>query len=70
MMIDLLNSEGMQEYPQGSGKERESRIIHAEVFFLFDGVEVGRTEKCVPKCVFIHNLFRLICNIWPFKGVE
>ena len=69
-MIDLLNSEGMQEYPGGSGKERESRIIHAEVFFLFDGVEVGRTEDCVPKCIFIHNLCGLIWNIWPHEGIE
>ncbi|XP_072013310.1 short transient receptor potential channel 4-associated protein-like [Amphiura filiformis] len=39
-MIDLLNSDSQQEYPDGSGRERESRIIHAEVFYLFDGVEI------------------------------
>ncbi|XP_022103399.1 short transient receptor potential channel 4-associated protein-like [Acanthaster planci] len=36
----LLNSESSQEYPRRSGQTRESRVIHAEVIYLFGGVEV------------------------------
>ena len=39
--MKLLNSESFQEYPKMSGQTRESRVIHAEVIYLFGGVEVS-----------------------------
>ncbi|XP_033626830.1 short transient receptor potential channel 4-associated protein-like [Asterias rubens] len=40
LLVKLLNSDSSQEYPKRSGQTRESRVIHAEVIYLFGGVEV------------------------------
>ncbi len=40
LLVKLLNSDSSQEYPKMSGQTRENRVIHAEVIYLFGGVEV------------------------------